>query len=173
MQSKWFFRWKIRATALYLRRLGFKPLFRSQVKISLVLLSFLTFVLLTEVLFIQAPSGVTGSPGSKAGCPWLQRKRILSVMCLDMGEKREPERGGEKRGKNSKFSLVLAISSNIQISCLLFFLVGNKNIGAELYFWLLIVKGLLLCLGYPQNIHNICSFSLPTHTKKWMGKIIL
>lgn len=109
MQSKWLFRWKIRATAFYLGRLGFKPLFRSQVKISLVLLSFLTFVFLTQLLLIGAPSGVTGSPGSKAGCPWLQRKRILSVMCVDMEEKRESERGGEKRGKNSEFSLVLAI----------------------------------------------------------------
>lgn len=90
-------------------RRGFKPFFRSQVKTILVLLSFLTFVLLTQLLLIQAPSGVTGSPGSKGCFPWLQRERILSVMGVDMEDKRESERGGQKRGKNSEFSSILAI----------------------------------------------------------------
>lgn len=65
MQTKWLFRWKISAIAFYLGRLGFKPLIRSQVKISLVLLSYLTFVHFTQLLPIQAVPDVTSSPCSK------------------------------------------------------------------------------------------------------------
>lgn len=66
------FQMKNKGNSLLSRETWFKALFRSQVKISLVLLSFLTVVLLTQLLLIQAQSGVTGSPGSKAGCPWLK-----------------------------------------------------------------------------------------------------
>lgn len=110
MQSKWLFRWKIRAIAFFLRRLGFKPLIRSQVKISLVLSSFLTFVHLTQLLLIQALSDVTTSPCSKGGCPELQRRRIPSVRNSDVlawiWRKKGNVKGEKKKvGKNSKFSL--------------------------------------------------------------------
>lgn len=79
MPSKWHFRWKIRAIAFYLRRLGFKALIRSQVNISLVLSSFLTFVYLTQPLLVQALSDLTRSHCSKGGFPGLQRRRVPSV----------------------------------------------------------------------------------------------
>lgn len=175
MQSKWLFRWKIRATAFYLRRLGFKPLFRSQVKISLVLLSFLTFVLLTQLLSFrhhwvwlavleprQAAHGYKGR-----GC---------SLWCMLTWKKKETWKGRRVRRRNSEFSLVLAIwkASFFLLSwSLFFFLMGGKHIEAELNFWLLTVKRLLMYLGSLQTIQNIRSFPLPTYTAKWMGKIIL
>lgn len=57
--------------------LGFKPVVRSQVKISLVLSTFLMFVHLTQQL-THSGTGVTSSPCSKAGCPGLEM-RILSA----------------------------------------------------------------------------------------------
>lgn len=147
MQSKWLFRWKIMAIAFYLGRLGFKPLIRSQVKISLVLSSFLTFLHLTQLLLIQDLSDMTSSPCSKGGCPGLRRRRIPSardsgVLDVNMEEKRECERGEEKTGKNSKFSLFFSIffllpqcSQFLSIIPILFFKSANKCVEVELHFW--------------------------------------
>lgn len=106
MQSKWLFRWKISAIAFYLRRLEFKPLIRSQVKISLVLLSYLAFVHFTQLFLIQVPFNVTRSPCSE-GDPRLQRRRILSFMdsCVFTLILRKKNTKGrkKKRRKNSRF----------------------------------------------------------------------
>lgn len=104
MQSKWLFRWKISAIAFYLRRLGFKPLIRSQVKISLVLLSYLAFVHFTQFLLIQVPFDVTRSPCSE-GDPRLQRRRILSFRdsCIHINfEEKECKRKVKKREREKR-----------------------------------------------------------------------
>lgn len=176
------FQMKNKGNGLLSQETWFKPLFRSQVKISLVLLSFLTFVLLTQLPLIQGQWGVTGSPGSKAGCPRLPRERILplllqhsALLCVGMEKKGNPKGDEKKEGRTQGSHWFWQYEKPVSFHYpgLLVFLMGSNHIEAEQYFWLLKVKCLLMCLGSLQTMHNICSFSLPTHTTKWMSKIIL
>lgn len=112
MQSKWLFRWKIRAIAFYLERFGFKSLIRSQVKISLVLLSFLRFVHITQPLLNQAlPDKMLKKS--------LQRMRILPIrnsgVLSCIWRKNGMWKGRNKNEKNSKFSVfVVGFLCNIR-----------------------------------------------------------
>lgn len=170
MQTKWLFRWKISAIAFYLGRLGFKPLIRSQVKISLVLLSYLTFVRFTQLLLIQAVPGVTSSPCSKGG-EGLQRRRILSVS--DSGAFTGAWRKKNAKGKKKKQGRTQG-SHWVLFVCLLFvFSIKNHfhSIFPAFFFNVptcvlrfncisqicQILKGLLMWIGYLKTTYNICS----------------
>lgn len=147
MQSKWLFRWKIMAIAFYLGRLGFKSLIRSQVKISLVLSSFLTFVHLTQLLLIQDLSDMTSSPCSKGGCPGLRRRRIPSardsgVLDVNMEKKRNVKGEKKKLGRTqsshcfSAFSFYYPnVASFFLLSRSFFFKSASKYVEIELHFW--------------------------------------